>query len=436
MPWMECARGASYHVICVSFPTVGRLQQALFTFIAALELSGCLLFTDPINKAPVVTIMPPRDHATQQPVANGVVTRNTPVDFYAEVSDDKDSPATIPLSWASFTPDASQSCQSITAASWTAQGSLSQASDVPYEFTASTLNVVCVCVLATDHNGATGQACQRIAPINPRPIAVITDESVVPPGQTTHPLCSTVHLSGRNSTYPTDPGDQVPFNWTMVYSGTGPAGSTLQLTDCPGIAGDVPHIDQCFVASVPGQYTVSLTITDTTTTTNDAATTTMSAPVTLVVNVDVDKPACIQATEPAISAATIVLARTDQRSFVVKNVADDCDPYPSQSTSLQFVWSLFDPTRPDSSGQTQWVPQSNADLATFTVSPDLFPNVRPGDTVGVRVEARDKPTQDFYANGQPGGPICSQDTQTCYSKDSSGNPTCVRWTTWNVQFQP
>jgi hypothetical protein len=223
----------------------------------------------------------------------------------------------------------------------------------------------------------------------------------------------------------------------MVYSGTSSAGSTIQLADCPGISGDVKHLDECFVASVPGQYTVSLTITDTTTTTDGTSTTTTSAPVTLVVTVDVDKPACIQTTDPAISAATIVLARTDPRSFVVKNVADDCDSYPSQSTNLQFVWSLFDPTQPDSSGQTQWVPQSNADMAAFTVSPDLFPNVRPGDTVQVRVEARDTPTQNSYANPQlPGAPTCSQDTPTCYSNDASGNPTCVRWTTWNVQFQP
>ena len=410
MLWLGCARGASSYGICDNFPTVGRLQQALFTFIAALELSGCLLFTDPINKAPVVTITGP-----SAPV------RGTQTDYFALVSDDQGSPSS--LNWAEFASQ-DQSCLWITAAAWASQSSQSLARDRPYAFMAQTLDVVCLCVQATDPYGATGQACQRIAPINSKPTANITDESVLPQGQPTHPLCSTVHLSAKNSTYPAN--DQVQFNWSMQFAGTNPTGNTIQLARCPGIASDV---DQCFGASVSGLYTVTLTIADSTTA-DGTVTTTTSDPFTLPITVDVDRPACIQATTPDVNAQTVLVSRIEPRTFSVSSVADDCDPYPATSTNLQFVWSLFDPTQPT----PQWLPQTNFNAASLVVSQDLFPDVRPGDTVQVRVEVRDTPTQVFYQEGQPGGPICSQDTITCYDSGSSND--CVRWTTWNVQFQP
>ena len=404
---------------------MGRLQQALFTFIAALELSGCLLFTDPINKAPVVKSIA----GPLSPFRGDTAT------YSADVSDDQDGPENIDLKWAQFQPDGNGSCLYATAPTvWISTTAKPASLDVPYIVAIQTLDVVCVCVQAIDHNGATTQFCDRVTPVNPKPVATLSDVSL-PPGQTTHPLCSNVHVFGASPTSPA--GDKLEFDWT----GRDPAGNDLQIARCPGSASDA---DQCFAASSPGQYTVSLTITDSTTAADGTVTTTTSDPSTLAVTVDVDRPACIQATTPDVNAQTILVSRNQPnqppRILSVTNVADDCDSYPSPSSGLQFVWSVFDPTQPNPS----WVPQTNPSAASFTISQDLFPNVRPGDTVQVRVEVRDRTTQACYLGQKLAGPLCSQDTPTCYtseaagcsSQDASDNPTCVRWTTWNVQFQP
>jgi hypothetical protein len=400
---------------------MARLQQAPLVLLAALGLSGCLLFTDPINKAPVVTITGP-----SAPV------RGATANYSANVADE-DSLLSFELSWAVFPSDASQ-CASITAAAWSSQAPSSLASNEPFQFKAQNLDVVCLCVQTADHYGATGQACNQITPVNSIPSAVITDVAGYGSG-TMRPLCTDIHLSSGSSTYPTgdqqQAGEQVDFKW----NGTDPKGQALQSTPCPSPAGS--GVDYCFHAGSPGNYNVTLTITDTVSS-NGTTTTTSSEPTTFQIPVDVDRPACIQQTSPDVYAQTILLSRSEPpRQFSVSSVADDCDPYPPAATNLQFIWSLFDPTQPSASGQTQWVPQSNFKAVSFPVSQALFPNVRPGDTVKVRLEVRDTPAQDFYSKGQPGGPICPPDTITCYGKDASGNQNdCVRWTTWNVQFQP
>ena len=398
---------------------MARLQHALLAFLAALGFSGCLLFTDPINKAPVVTgIMSP-----SSPI------RGTKVYYTADVVDE-DSPAELDLKWATFAPDAGGSCLWIKPADWTSQPSQalkppqSLKIDAQYELDIESLGVICLCVQATDHHGATGQLCQTIRPVTTL-TASITDKSSSA-GQSKHPLCSNVHLSAANSTYPA--GDDVQFNWNMQYSGTDPAGSTVQLARCAGEASDA---EQCFTASVPGYYNVDLTVTDSTVSTPPSPKTSIS------ISVAVNSPACIEVTSPPRDATTVFVA-PEGKTFAVVNATDDCEPFSSTSTTLRFVWSISDP-QANPSGPAQWVPKLNSSATTFLVNQDLFPNFRPGDTVQVRAEVRDTPTQDNY------GPICSQspsacctqDTFTCYGADDAGKQnTCVRWTTWNVQFQP
>lgn len=426
----RCTRGAWRYDIHDSFPIVVRLQQALLAFAAVLGFSGCLLFTDPINKAPVVTITPETTS----------VTRGTPTAFTAQVTDDKDNPRFIVLNWVEF-PAVNPSCASYLAASeWTGKLGLYPSSgptteEVPYSFAPKKLASVCLCVQATDSAGATAQACTLpITPTNPDPVAVITDLSAIPAGQAKHPLCSTVRLSAEKSS-PTkdqlDTDEVVQFTW----DGTDPNGAKIQFTSCSGIASDkVDDLLPCFKGAVSGNYQVTLTIADTVVV-NKIPVTKTSQPATLQIAVDVDRPACILTTDPDVYAKTVVLSRSETRTFTVSNVADDCDPYPPTASALQFVWSLFDPTQPNPSGQTQWVPQRDFKAVAFPVSQALFPNVRPGDIVKVRLEVRDTPTQLSYSRDQPEGPFCTPDTSPCYAKDDAGKLTdCVRWTTWNVQF--
>jgi hypothetical protein len=97
------------------------------------------------------------------------------------------------------------------------------------------------------------------------------------------------------------------------------------------------------------------------------------------------------------------------------NVADDCEPYPLPAgrATTQFVWSVLDSTQ----ASPTWTYQTNTS-DSFTVSQAQFPNARPGDTIKLRVEARDTAVQKAYQAG--GGPACSQDVDICCGS------SCVR----------
>ena len=402
---------------------MGRSPRAYLAFAAALGLSGCLLFTDPINKAPDVKIDKHSD-----PVVRGIPTK-----FTATVTDDKDNPAFLFLDWAEFNSQY-QGCPEITAAAWvSANKSETLASSAPYIFTAQSLNVVCLCARATDHNGATGQYCLAVSPVNPTPVAKIVDVSGNPSGQA-RPLCTQIHLSAETSSFQAE--DKPQFNWILQYSGNDSAGKLVQLTKCAGVATDKTDQHQCFYAAGPGTYTVTLSINDTVVLSGSTAT---SDPFTIPVSVDM--PPCIQRTDPDVHAQRILLSRStdlggayQSRTFKVLSVADDCEPYPlpagSTNPSAQFVWSVLDSTQ----SSPAWAYQTNTS-DSFTVSQALFPNARPGDTIKLRVEARDTLVQKLY---QSGGQVCSSDTvDICCGTSACGTPNdCIRWTTWTVQFQP
>ena len=420
---------------------MGRLPRAYLVFAAALGWSGCLLFTDPINKAPDVTIT--------APPASDPVVRDERVDYTATVTDDKDSQGSMLVDWAEFTSPNQPSCLWVTAALWASKATTSLAVDVPYPFKAQSLDIVCLCARATDHNGASGQACRRITPVNSTPVAQIVDVAGYVSGQM-RPLCSPqVHLSAEYSTFPTgdelQSGEQLQFNWSLQYSGTDAAGKSVQLSTCAGIATGKSDQHRCFNAVGPGtetvNYTVTLSITDSVVSNGVTTKAISDPPASFVIPVNVDTPPCIQRTDPDVHAQRILLSRNadlggsyQSRTFRVLNAADDCEafPLPAGSTNLptQFVWSVL-----NTQASPNWSYQTNTS-DSFTVSQASFPNARPGDTIQVRVEARDTPVQKLY---QAGGQVCSTDTVDicCGSVACSGSPNdCIRWTTWTVQFQP
>jgi hypothetical protein len=400
---------------------VGRSPRAYLAFTAALGLSGCLLFTDPINEAPTVTIDPHSD-----PVILGV-----PAEFTATVTDDKDNPAFLLLEWAEFTIQLG-GCNFVTQATWGSANRTSSQMDsaAPYQLTADSVTPLCLCARTTDHNGAMGIGCTT-KPITPIPVATIMDVSGAPSGPPQRPLCSQVHLLADNSTF--TPGDHLQFTWTLSYAGTDPAGKSVQLADCVGMAN--VKTDQCFYAGSPGTYTVTLSIADTAA---GSSTPVISNTDTFVIPVNVDQPPCIQRADPDVHAQRILLSSgTDlggtyqSRTFSVLNVADDCEPYPLPGgATTQFVWSVLDSTQ----ASPTWTYQTNTS-SSFTVSHAQFPNTRPGDTIQLRVEARDTAVQKAYQAG--GGPACSPDVAICCGGAACGSPNdCVRWTTWTVQFEP
>jgi hypothetical protein len=426
---------------------VGRLPRAYLAITAALGLSGCLLFTDPINKAPVVTI---------HQVTNSVV-RGSPAEFTATVADE-DKPQSWQLDWAVFNFKNS-GCAGITAADWASPTVNIETKDstASYLFPAQTLETVCLCARATDHNGATGQSCLPITPVNPTPIATIEDVSGILSGQP-RPLCSQVHLSvsAERSTFPTDDhllsGEHVQFDWSLTYSGVDAAGKSVQLSKCTGFETGKPKSDQhrCFYAAGPGTdtgtYKVTLKITDSVVL-NGNTTPFPSDPAIFVIPVDKDTPPCLQRTDPDVYSQRILLSRNadlggtyQSRTFTALSVKDDCNPFPpvplpggATSTPPQFVWSVLDSTQASPS----WIQQVNA-TPSFTVSQVMFPNARPGDTIGLRVEIRDSAVQDSIARG---GQVCSidppKDSPAICCGSACGSPNdCVRWTTWTVQFQP
>jgi hypothetical protein len=396
--------------------------RALFVIALALGSSGCLLFTDPINEAPKVKIQPHPDP----------VYRGTPTEFYAQVSDDQ-SPLPSDVRWQEFTREDEEGCTWVTAAEWAKlpEPPPFVSSDAPFGLNTSARRVTCLCVQVFDQQRASGQDCARITPLPKPPEAKITTVSGVAIS-TQQPKCSQIQLSAAQSVFVE--ADDIEFKWTLDYAGPDPAGKQTQLVDCPNPKPQ-RHEYQCFYAAVPGVYTVTLTVTDTPQGMDSAT----SAPASFAITIREDVPACLEQTSPLMTAKLILLrsSSVDSRTFTVDTVKDDCEPYPPRrdTPTLQestFVWSVLDGT----TGQTTWRVQPNpANSNAFTIDQQSFPNARPGDTIGLRVEIRDTPAQLLY---QTAGPLCKDPTTAicCGASGCTGANDCVRWTTWTVQFLP
>jgi hypothetical protein len=384
--------------------------------LAPLGLSGCLLFTDPINKAPDVSINGPTE-----------VTRGIPTNYTATVTDDRDDPALFILQWFEFDSE-NQGCGLINATSSPSVPPTLRDRNAPYAFTAQNTDIKCLCVQATDRDGASNFKCLAVTPKNVAPIAAITDVSGATSGQS-RALCSQIEISAEDSRFP--PDDLLQFNWSLGYSGTDPNGKLVQLADCDGVPASLAPQRKCFSASAPGDYKVTLSITDTPPG-GSAANALTSNLAEFDVPVNVDTPPCLQQTDPdKYSLLTFLSRRTDDsRTFTVLSVADDCEPYPplrSSKQPAQFVWSVYDAT----SSSPKWVYQVNTTNA-FTVTSAMYPGTLPGDTIKVRVEVRDSAVPKLTS-------ACPSDqTDICCGADActGSSNDCVRWTTWTVGFEP
>jgi hypothetical protein len=210
------------------------LPCLLFAVTAVLGLSGCLLFTDPINRAPSVTIVAP----------SGSVYRGQPAGFWVTVSDDHDSLSTLQIRWAEL-PSQSQDCNWVTGSNWTnlAPDSTPSSADAPYEFVAKNLSPICLCAQAADRDHASTVACHLVNPVNPPP--TITDLSGKRSGEW-RDLCADVHLSAEDASYGTT--NTLVFDWKMVYSGDFPSDAKSSSVSAPTWR---PRKKTCIAASTP-----------------------------------------------------------------------------------------------------------------------------------------------------------------------------------------
>jgi hypothetical protein len=337
---------------------------------------ACLLYTDPINSAPRVTMMPPAS-----------VHPHETLTFRAQASDPDGDRVT--LDWYSLTGKCPDSC---------ADSSTPAATGDAFEMTVEGHDPFCVRVVARDRYGATSEPqCYTGNPQNHPPEAVL---SVDPPLVDSFPLYTTFRFTPGPAT--DDDGDPVTFVW----KGLDPQGASLGLTPCDPLHPEV----RCLSAGAPGRYTITVEGRDGLST---------GTPASLVLPVLEDAPPCIEATDPLQDTRVVVLAVTDHRNFEVRRVRDDGNPFPpGPQGGATFQWSTF------KEGSVSWVRYLGFDRSIFEVSAALFEDARPGSSYQVRVEVRDP-------QHQSGDDLLGcNETPVCKVPDK-----CVRWVTWSVLFQ-
>jgi hypothetical protein len=388
--WPErCTTGT-----CVSVVSVRRWLVSTGLVLLSGTLPACLLFTDPINSAPRVTIVPvPVFHV------------NEAVTFAAMASDPDGDPVT--LSW-SRVPKA---CADVSRAEW----------DAAIPVVVSKLEVTpldhqpfCVRVVATDQQGApTPSEPYDARPENRSPVVVVSSD---PPLGASFPLYTSFRLTATPTT--DEDGDPVTFDWKLV-DGSG-ADLGAQLTACdPGHPDDV----RCFSAEQPGAYQLSVTGSD-----GQPIERAMTLMQTLTV-LD-DGPPCIELTDPAQETAAVVMAVTDPaRAFEVRKVKDDGNPFPpGPHGAAAFQWFTARPRALAAPPAWSWTKELGYDRSTFDVGAFRFDDVRPGSTYRVRVQVRD-PLHQSEAELHDLQIACG-DADVCKVPDR-----CVRWVTWSVTFK-
>jgi hypothetical protein len=356
--------------------------------LLASAVPACLLYTDPINQAPQVAIVPPAM------IYPGTLT------FTAQASDpDGDIPI---LLWSTV----KKSCSDARADWPTAKTTTTDSFDVQV----TGHDPFCVRVIAQDRYGAqTPGKDYQGTPRNRSPQVVLTTDPPLPAG-TSLPLYSNVRLVAGP---PMDQdGDPVSFTWKGVDA----RGGALMLMACDPTRPEV----RCFTADTSGTYSVTVEGTD-------GVPGSAPDPQTLKLPVLEDGPPCIETSDPSSDTDLIVLAATDPpRHFEVRQVRDDGNPFPpSVHGGTTFQWS----TARDVPGTPPaWQRALGYDRASFDVGAGLFDDARPGSTYLVRVEVRD-PAHQSSAELRALEVAC-EERPVCKLPD-----TCVRWLTWSVRFR-
>jgi hypothetical protein len=371
---------------------------------------GCLLFTDPINTAPTVSV------ATEDPFG---LSRSRTALFTANAFDPNQSTDSLKFDWY----QGKKSCDKAPNAALAA----SSIGNRTFQFQPSDLGSGCVVVVVTDNRGATASATQSYEVVDQAPTAVIKIQNA--PGQPepvvgqTYPLAlySKLTLSGASSTDPDDNNDLKLL--TPIWHVFSAESTEITVPGCPD---NSKGAFVCtFSATAPGSYRVQLVVNDS----NNM----QSVAEQLIQVADDQLPTIdIESAQPlpptSSSASPLLLFANLPNTFTVNRVEDDGDPYPPPALSSSapaspagFVWYI---RRPNSALFERWIGSG----PTFTI-PQKF---NPQDIVQVRVEYHDRVTAC-----QPRTPgcdavfaACDPNATICYSSDFR-----VEWVTWTVEFR-
>ena len=383
--------------------------QLLLLCLLASGTSGCLLFTDPINTAPSVSIT-----AQQDPLQ---LVRSQTAYFTADASDPDQSTDSLRFDW----------YQGKTCNNALGPPASPPLGHVPFPFQPTELGTGCVAVVVTDNRGATATATLTYEVVDQAPVAVIEIQQTVgqpaPVDGQPYPLAlySEITLSGKNSTDSDDDFKLLTFIWN-VYAADG---TQIVLLGCPDNSKGAYVCT--FSTTTPGSYRVELVVSDSSNS-QDTAEQFIQVAEDQLPNIVIDSAEPLPQTSP--NESPLLLAANLDNTFTINRVEDDGDPYPTAdplnpypAPPAGFVWFF----RLDQTGDLfkRWI----GDGPTFTIPANTY---SPQQTIQVRAEYHDRVTAC-----QPKTPGCSAvfaacdpNATICYSSDFR-----AQWVTWTVTFR-
>ena len=211
-----------------------------------------------------------------------------------------------------------------------------------------------------------------------------------------YPLGTSFEISAKDST-----GGAAALKFTWDHDFTGAPGTGANFDRCTD---DQSDFLRCFTADAPGDYTVTVTVSDGEN---------VSVPVSITVHVLPDAMPCLDVTSASFPPNPYPARADEVTTLTLDRVIDDLDPFPNEASfqnTAKFDW--FVDGRLTSIGDLNY---TKLDANTYSL----------GDAVKVRVQIRDRDTKRSEAAFFRCG-----DADTC-SADSNG---CFQRWTWTVKF--
>jgi hypothetical protein len=376
--------------------------------LLASGTAGCLLFTDPINSAPTVTIAPGPE--TQS------LARNLDAKFTAVASDPDQNTDSLNFTWYR-----DKSCEK----ALNGPPVVSSPGLVAFPpFQPKDLGSGCVAVVVTDEHGASATATQRYEVVDLLPVAVL---EILPAAGQRAPIAgqpypialfSEITLSGSKSY---DPDDSNPTPIWHVFSADD---KEVLVSGCPDNSKS-PFVCT-FSTSTPGTYRVQLLVNDSSDKQSEADQLIQVAEDELP-NIVLDSAQPLPPTSPNDPPLLLIADRAN--AFTINRVEDDGDPYPSSdplhptASPAGFVW--FWRHYPGGVSFQRWIGSG----PTFAIGGKSF---QPQDTIQVRVEYHDRVTacQPRTPGCDAAFAACDVNATICYAPYRR-----VEWVTWTVTFR-
>jgi hypothetical protein len=385
--------------------------------------AGCLLFSDPINSAPTVSIKCPQpglaagDDVTCPKDPTPELFRGSNA-FEAVAFDKNQAAETLSFEWWYADKNCDLVFQGLSQ-----RGPKIGLAGFPYQNTE--LDDGCVGVVVTDSQGAFASASQLFTVVDRAPtadikIASASGVTLPPPGQPLAlPLFAKATLTGKDSKDP-DEDKQLDYLWS-VYSGD----LQIAMPGCPDPSKDTYLCT--FASATPGTFRVQLVVADNWF---------KGTPVEQVIEVADDQlpKIVVESVRPAPPLppedVPLQLLASVDNTFAIARVEDDGDPYPSDDP-------LFPYPKPPAG--FIWFYKTSSDLSfkrligetgpSFTIKANTF---LPQQSIQVRVEYRDRVTAC-----QPNVPGCNAVFDSCSKLGTICYAPGVRpqWVTWAVDFR-